>query len=123
MSNKSGIIWRFFVRFLINAAAIFIASEVLPGIHLNGWEAIVFVTVIFGLINALIKPLVSFITCLIQVITLGLFTLVINAGMLYLTAWIAQRFGLAFSIDNFLSAFLGALLIGVISFLLSRILK
>ncbi|MFC2048010.1 phage holin family protein [Chloroflexota bacterium] len=121
--EKPGFITRLLIRFIINAAAIYVAAQLISGIHLVGWEAIVFVAIIFGLVNALIKPLVSLITCLIQVITLGLFTLVINAGMLYCTAWLAQKFGLAFYIDNFPSAFLGALIVSVISFILGKILK
>ncbi|MFH1381680.1 MAG: phage holin family protein [Chloroflexota bacterium] len=121
--QKPGIIERFLIRFLINAAAIFVAAQLVSGIHLDGWQAIIFVALIFGLVNALIRPVVLLITCLIQIITLGLFTLVINAGMLYFTAWLAQKFGLAFYIDNFLAAFLGALIVSVISFILSKILK
>ena len=122
-SRKIGFVTRLLIRFVINAAAIYIAALLISGIHLDGWGAIIFVAIIFGLVNAFIKPLVSLITCLIQVITLGLFTLVINAGMLYFTAWLAQEFGLAFYIDNFISAFLGALVVSVISFILSKILK
>ncbi len=122
-SKKPGLIKRFLIRFFINAAAIYVAAQLRSGIHLVGWDAILLAAIIFGLVNAFIKPLVSLITCLVQVITLGLFTLVINAGMLYLTAWLAQRLNLAFSIDNFFSAFLGALIIGVVSFILSKILK
>lgn len=122
-TKKPGFLARLLIRFVINAAAIYVAAQLISGIHLDGWDAIIFVTIIFGLVNAFIKPLVSFITCLIQLITLGLFTLVINAGMLYFTAWLAQKFGLAFSIDNFLSAFLGALIISVISFVLSKIIR
>ncbi len=122
-SKKPGLINRFLIRFFINAAAIYVAAQLISGIHLAGWDAILLAALIFGLVNTFIKPLVSLITCLIQVITLGLFTLVINAGILYFTAWLAQRLGLAFSIDNFLSAFLGALIVSVISFILSKILK
>ena len=122
-SKKPGLITRFLIRFFINAAAIYVAAQLISGIHLVGWDSILLAAVIFGLVNTFIKPLVSFITCLIQVITLGLFTLVINACVLYFTAWLAQRFGFAFSIDNFLSAFLGALIVSVISFILSKILK
>ena len=122
-SRKPGFVTRLLIRFVTNAAAIYIAALLISGIHLDGWGAIIFVAIIFGLVNAFIKPLVSLITCLIQVITLGLFTLVINAGMLYFTAWLAQEFGLAFYIDNFISAFLGALVVSVISFVLSKILK
>jgi len=123
MSNKPGLIARFVIRFFINAVAIYVAALLVPGIHLAGWNAILLVAIIFGLVNTFIKPLVSLVTCLIQVITLGLFTLVINAGMLYFTAWIAQRFGLTFLIDNFLSALFGALIVSIISFILSKIIK
>jgi putative membrane protein len=121
--KKPGFVTRLLIRFVVNAAAIYIAAQLISGIHLDGWDAIIFVAIIFGLVNILIRPLVSLITCLIQVITLGLFTLIINAGMLYFTAWLAQNFGLAFYIDNFISAFLGALVVSVISFILSKILK
>ncbi|MFC1847272.1 phage holin family protein [Chloroflexota bacterium] len=121
--KQSRFVTRLLIRFVINAAAIYVAAQLISGIHLVGWDAIIFVAIIFGLVNTFIKPLVSLITCLIQIITLGLFTLVINAGMLYFTAWLAQKFDLAFYIDNFLSAFLGALIVSVISFILSRIFK
>ena len=121
--KKPGFVTRLLIRFVANAAAIYIAAQLISGIHLDGWDAIIFVAIIFGLVNIFIRPLVSLITCLIQVITLGLFTLIINAGMLYFTAWLAQNFGLAFYIDNFISAFLGALVVSVISFILSKILK
>ena len=121
--KKPGFVTRLLIRFVANAAAIYIAAQLISGIHLDGWDAIIFVAIIFGLVNIFIRPLVSLITCLIQVISLGLFTLIINAGMLYFTAWLAQNFGLAFYIDNFISAFLGALVVSVISFILSKILK
>ena len=122
-SRKPGLIRKFLIRFIINAIALYVASQLISGIHLVGWDAILLAAIIFGLVNAFIKPLVSLITCLIQVITMGLFTLVINAGMLYLTAWLAQRLSLDFSIDNFPSAFLGALIVSVVSFILSKTLK
>jgi len=75
--------------------------------------------VIFGLVNALIRPLVRFLTCLINVITLGLFTLVVNALMLWLSGWIAQQLNVGFKVDGFIAAFLGALLISFVSFVLS----
>ncbi|MFC1953741.1 phage holin family protein, partial [Chloroflexota bacterium] len=78
---KPSLIKNLLIRFIINAAAIYMAALIIPGIHLAGWNAILLVAVIFGLVNTIIKPLVSFLTCLIQIITLGLFTLIINAGM------------------------------------------
>ena len=123
MSEKREYFAGLIVRFIINAFAILAASKLVPGIHLEGWEAILFVTIIFGLVNAFIKPLVALATCLIYVVTLGLFTFIVNAGMLYLTAWLAHSFGLDFHIDNFWSAFLGALIVSVVSFILSKLLK
>lgn len=111
------------IRLLINAAALMLAAMVISGIHMEGWTTIVVVAVIFGLVNALIKPFVFVASCCLQILTLGLFTLVINALMLYVTEWAAQQLDADFEIDNFLSAFLGALFISVVSALLSRILK
>lgn len=122
-NNKPGCLPGLLIRFLVNAAAIYVAAEVIPGIHLSGWEATLFVTVIFGLVNAFIKPFVALATCLIYVLTLGLFTFIVNGAMLYLTAWLAGKFNLAFSVDNFLSAFLGALIVSIVSFILSKLLR
>lgn len=107
------------IRFIINAVAIYITALVVPGIHIEGLTAIAGVAVLFGLVNAVIKPIVSAVTCLVQIITLGLFTLVINALMLLLTAWLAGQIGLAFSVGSFLAAFLGAILISIVSTVLS----
>ena len=122
-ARRKGFIQRFLLRFITNAIALYAAAQLISGIHLVGWDAILLTTVIFGFVNAFIKSLVLIITCLIQIITLGLFTLVINAGMLYLTAWFAQKLKLAFSVDNFLSVCLGAFIVSVVSFILSKMLK
>jgi putative membrane protein len=114
---------KFLIRFIISGAALYVAALLISGIHLNGWKAILLVAIIFGLVNAFIKPLVKFVTCLIRTITLGLFTLVINIGMLYLTEWLAHGLNLSFDIDNILSALLGAITISVVSFILSKMLK
>ena len=111
------------LRLGINSASLYVASLVIPGIHLEGPLSVVFTAVIFGLVNTLIRPLVSLITCLLQIITLGLFTLVINALMLMFTAWAAQSLGLDFYIDGFWSAFFGAMLISLVSTLMTHTLK
>lgn len=123
LSKRPGCLHRLLIRLVINAAAIFAAAQVIPGIHLEGWKAILMVAVIFGVVNAFIKPVLWLLSCFLQLLTFGLFTLVINALMLYLTEWFAEKLELSFSIDNFLSAFLGALLISIVSFILSKILK
>jgi putative membrane protein len=114
----------FIISLLINAVALAMAAWLVPGITVSGetsWEQITVLAVmalIFGLVNALIRPLVRFLTCLINVVTLGLFTLVINAGMLWLSSWIAGRLGVGFHVDGFIPAFLGALLISAVSLVL-----
>ena len=117
---------RLFISWLINAAALALAARFIPGIDITGdsaWVAVALMAVIFGLVNALIRPLIKFLTCLINMITLGLFTLVINAAMLMLSGWIAQQFALGFEVRNFWWALLGALIISMVSFVLNLIFK
>src|SRR5262245_22854330 len=98
------------LRFLINAAALWLAAEVVPGIHAGRPGSILAVALVFGLVNVLIRPILKLLTCPIILLTLGLFTLVVNALMLMLTAWIGRGFGIDFKVDGFVAAFLGALL-------------
>jgi putative membrane protein len=117
---------RLLIAWLVNAAALAVAAWLIPGITITeeaAWVAVVIMAAIFGLVNALIRPLVTFLTCLINIITLGLFTLVINALMLWLASWIAQQFDVGFHVDGFIPAFLGALVISVVSFALSLVLR
>ena len=115
------------IRFVLNAAGLYLATRLVPGngIQLvpDNLQTLLLVALIFGIVNALIAPLVKFVTCLINVLTLGLFTFVINALMLLLTAWIGGQFGIGFKVDGFLSALLGALIISAISFVFSRIFQ
>ena len=100
------------ISWLINAVALAVAVWLLPGINVVGedtWLTLALMAIVFGLVNALIRPLVKFLTCLINMITLGLFTLVINALMLMLSGWIAQQLNIGFQVENFWWALLGAL--------------
>jgi putative membrane protein len=119
--REPGPVLRLVIRLLVNAGALCTAAWLIPGIHLEGWRAITIAALVFGIVNALIKPIVSILTCLIQVLTLGLFTLVINAGMLYLTAWFVEKLDLTFDIENFWSALAGAIIVSVVSFVLTRV--
>jgi putative membrane protein len=118
------------VRWLINAIALLAAAFVVPGIHLSGsgrpgfneWVTLAIVAAIFGVINAIIRPVVVVLTLPLTIVTLGLFMFVINALMLMLTGRIARAFDLAFRVDGFGSALLGALVIAVVSFILGRVL-
>lgn len=118
--NDEPTILRLVLRFLINAVAVWVASRLIPGITpLNTLSALLLVTLIFGVANALIKPVFSLLTCPLQILTLGLFTLIINAIMLGLSAWVSQQLAIPFAIDGFFAAFLGALVISVVSWALS----
>jgi putative membrane protein len=121
----------FLLRLIINAVALFITAWVIPGIHLgaaerhpttNDWITLLIVALIFGVVNAVIRPILILLSLPLEIITLGLFIFVINAFMLLLTSWIAQGMGLGFRVDKFLPALFGALLISVVSFVLNRAL-
>ena len=115
---------RFILRWLINAVAIFLAIRFVPGISLGGGlVAIIWLALIFGLVNAFLRPLLQILTCPLIILTLGLFTLLINTFLFWLTASIGTLFGIHMTIQGFLPAFLGGLVISVVSILLSVILK
>jgi putative membrane protein len=115
---------RFLIRLGINAVAIYAAIRLVPGIHVEStsWVAIVVLALIFGFVNALISPVLKFLTCPFILITLGLFTLLINTFLFWLTGWIGGLFGFGFS-AGFIPAFLGALIVTVINVVLSSVLK
>ena len=104
------------IRLFINAVALWGASEIVGGIALtDDFTGVLVVAAIFGLVNALIKPFVTLLALPLILLTLGLITIVINALMLMLTAWISD----SLAVEGFWSALLGALVISVVSFLLS----
>jgi putative membrane protein len=103
------------IRFLISLVAIGFSQYIVSGFNIDGWGALIFGAAILGVINAFIKPFVSIISCPLTILTLGFFALVINAAMLGLTAWIAGLFDLDFEVDGFIPAFLGALVISLVS--------
>mgnify|MGYP000647493897 FL=1 len=109
----------FLIRVVVNAVALWVAGRVFDGITLEGgfWD-ILLVGLIFGIVNAFIKPIAKLISLPIRMITFGLFTLVINALLLMLTDWI---YG-GLEVDGFWSAFLGAIVISLVSWALSLLL-
>lgn len=115
---------RFLIRLLITAAALWAAARLVPGIvYEGGWLGLVLVALVFGVLNAFIRPILGLLTCPLQILTLGLFTLVLNAIMLLLTSSVAGALGLQFSVAGFAPAFWGALIISIVSFLLSLFVK
>jgi putative membrane protein len=117
---KENMMKSFIIRLLINAIALAVTISFVPGIYYDGgWSGLLGLAFIFGVVNAIIKPIFSFLTCGFYILTLGLFTFIANAFMLYLTSVIATTFGLNFTIENIWSAVVGALVISIISFVLS----
>jgi putative membrane protein len=110
------------LRWGINAVGVYVAMRLVPGIRAEGsWTVYLWMGLLLGLANAIIAPLLKALTCPLILLTLGLFTLVINALMLWLASVAAASLGIAFSLDGFGAAFLGALVISVVSFVLSII--
>ena len=111
------------VRLLINAAALWAATRIVPGISFDGaWSTLLVVALVFGVLNVAVRPLLWFMTLPLLILTLGLFTFVLNAFMLWLTSVTSDLFALGFYVDGFGAAFLGALIITVVSFALSLVL-
>lgn len=114
---------RFVLRLLINAAALWAAVTLVPGLSFDGGPlALLGVALVFGVLNAVVRPVLKIVTCPMLVLTLGLFTFVLNAVVLWMTAALSEMLGLRFQAPLFLPAFLGALVISVVSLLLSWIL-
>ena len=122
---------RLFVSWFINAVALAAAAYVVPliipdGIVIVGepaWVSVALMALIFGLVNALIRPLLKLLTCPLILLTLGLFTLIVNGLMLWLASWIGGQFDVGFQVDGFLPALLGAIVISLVSFVLSLVLQ
>ncbi|HVE66323.1 MAG TPA: phage holin family protein [Thermoanaerobaculia bacterium] len=115
---------KFLLRILATAAALWIATQIVPGVtHSGPWTSLLLVAIVFGLLNAIVRPLLKLLTCPLILLTLGLFTFVINALMLWLTSAISATLGLGFHVSGFVPAFLGALVITVVSVLVSLILR
>ena len=111
---------RFITRLLINAAALWAAIRLVPGVSFEGdWPLLFAVALVFGVLNAVIRPVLFVLTLPFLILTLGLFTFVLNAFMLWLTSATSDLFDLRFHVDGFGAAFLGALVITVVSFVLS----
>ena len=110
------IVW----RLLINAAALWAATRLVSGISFDGdWRLLLAVALVFGVLNAAVRPILMLLTLPLFILTLGLFTFVLNAVMLWLTGSISDTLGLGFHVEGFGAAFLGALVVTVVSFVLS----
>lgn len=118
---------RLILRLAINALALYLAigTDLIPGIQSEAteWWAFVLLGLLFGLVNALVGPILKLLTCPLIVLTLGLFSLVINAFLFWLTGQIGQIFDIGFTVEGILPALLGGLLVGVVNAILSSIFR
>jgi putative membrane protein len=116
------------IRLLANAIALAVASWIVTGITLQGATTgrrvltLLIVAAIFGVVNAIVKPVVKLLSLPFIILTLGLLTFVINAAMLLLTSWITGKLDVQFHVDGFLNALFGALIISVVGMLLNAVL-
>jgi len=107
-------------RLIGTALALWVATEVVPGVDYHGpWWTLLVVAIVFGVVNALVRPLVLALTCPLVIVTMGLGLLLVNGAMLGLTAWLAGDW---LTVDGCLPAVLGALLISIVSFLFNLLI-
>jgi putative membrane protein len=112
------------VRIVVVAVALWVATLFVPGIGVTAGDpavrlsTLIAVAAIFGVVNAIVKPVVKTIGCAFYILTLGLIALVVNALLFLLVGWLAGRIGLPFVVDGFVPAFFGAIVVGLVSFVL-----
>lgn len=115
---------KFLVRWLVNSLAVWAAVSIVPGIHFeNDWVAVLVLGLILTFVNGIVRPLAKLVGCLPIILTLGLFTLVINAFLFWLTGWIGTAFGVGFTVDGFWPAFLGGLVVSLVGIIMGIFLR
>ncbi|WP_326643797.1 phage holin family protein [Streptosporangium sp. NBC_01755] len=116
------------IKILVVAAALWAATRLVDGITVSAQTpakeigTLLAVALVFGIVNTVLKPVIKTLGCAFYILTLGLFALVVNAGLLLLTSWIAKELSLPFHVEGFWPAFWGAIVIGLVSWLLDLIL-
>jgi len=115
------------IRWFIVAVSLGVAVWLVPGISVEGgtaWVAVAIVAIVLGLANAIIRPILALLSCGCIVATMGLFMLVINAFTLWLSSWISVNFlNIGFYVDGFVPALFGGIIVSIVSFVLSMLLK
>ncbi|GAA5146554.1 phage holin family protein [Pseudonocardia eucalypti] len=118
----------FVIKVVVTAVALWIATMIVPGLAVGGGDSsamiltLLVVALIFGLVNAVIKPIVKTVGCAFYLLTLGLIGLVVNALLFLLVGWIADQLGVPFTVDGFWAAFWGAIVVAVVGFVLHLII-
>ena len=112
------------LHWVCDAIALWVAAAIVPGLGFSGGLVrLLLVAAVFGIVNSILRPLLTVLTCPLIVLTLGLFTLVINALMLMLTAWIAGGVGLDFHVDGFWNALGGSIVITIVNWATASLVR
>jgi putative membrane protein len=118
---------RWLLRLLFNAVGLYVAigTGLVSGIHAEGTDVVFFLglALVFTVVNALVRPILKLLTCPLILLTLGLFTLVINALVFWLAGWVGGFFEVGFTVDGFWPAFLGGLVVGVVNMVLTILFR
>jgi len=110
----------FVVRLLVNAAALWVAIRIVPGVTFSGdWISFFGVALVFGVINAFIRPVLKILTFPLIIVTFGIFALVVNGLMLLLTSRLSEALGFGFHVSGFWAAFWGSIVVSLVSTILS----
>jgi putative membrane protein len=112
------------LRWLIIAAAVALAAWIVPGIEVtdqSGWLAVLLFAGVLGFVNAIIRPILKFLSCGCIILTLGLFIFVVNAAAFLIAAWIAELLGIGFYVSGFWAALAGSVIVSIVSFIASRL--
>ncbi|MCC6346959.1 MAG: phage holin family protein [Nitrospirales bacterium] len=114
----------FLIRLLINTVALWVATKTVSGIaYTGGGLTLLLVALVFGVLNAVVRPLLKLLTFPLFILTLGLFTFVLNALMLWMTSGISAALGIGFHVGGFWPSFWGALVISIVSIVLSLFVR
>jgi putative membrane protein len=117
---------RLLIRWVISILALFAAAYFVPGIRVvgsNAWFVFAVMAIVLGLVNALVRPLLALLSCPFIILTLGLFLLIINGVSFLIAARIAQALGIGFYVDGYQAAFLGALVVSIVTFFLNLFVR
>src|SRR6476660_1806193 len=107
------------IRWILNTLALFVVVELVPGFHYRSIVSLAIAALVLGLLNAIVRPILFFLTLPLTIVTLGLFLIILNAIMLELTAWLLPPRD--FRIDDFVAAIIGAIVLAIISWITNRI--
>ncbi len=119
---------RFLIRTVVTAVALWVATALVSGISVTGSSTgedvltLLVVAIIFGLVNAVLKPIIKVLGCLFYLLTLGLIAFVVNALLFLLVNWLSGLLNLPFHVDGFWSAFWGAIIVGLVSWLINLVI-